>query len=87
MRVQRGGSWTYQARHVRSACHDGVPETYGTTYNSFRPVAKALPPDRVLRNGSWFDGAENVHCADRLVRCANHRTKCWGFRPVAKETS
>ena len=39
---------------------------------------------RILRGGSWVDGARYVRCARRRASVPGYRSGIFGFRPVAE---
>jgi len=85
-RIWRSGSWLGDARFVRCASRDADVSSYCSDRIGFRPMAKALPPnrERVLRGGSWFTTKQNVRSAIRhAVSPRTHYTD-YSFRPVAK---
>jgi formylglycine-generating enzyme required for sulfatase activity len=72
--------------NVAEWCSDWYDEGYYATGPSADPPGPEQPPAkqrRVLRGGSWLDGAGYCRPADRNFAAPSSRENCYGFRVVA----
>ncbi len=70
------------AGNVREWCWDWYGSTYYSSSPGIDPRGPATGSHRVVRGGSWYDGAFNCRTANRYDDYPTYRDSSFGFRSV-----